>query len=556
MNNQQLSGQPGNSDISLPDLLVRAVMSGHLETVNYLLSKRVDPDAACKHGYLALYLAASHGHCDVVKALLAKGAAINGSRVLIAASLVGSLEIVELLLAHGADPNIQTQHDGYTALHWAARSGRPDIIIALLNKGASLNKGNLYGNTALNLAACNGHTDTVKALLARGAGPAKPLNVLWDAVIRGSLVAVKTLLACGAKPNECPTALVAAVNNGRYGYPEIVKELLAHGADPNAPDLLNCTALCQAFRNKRREIVKILLDYGASPSPSALVDAATLGYVESVQKLLDLGINPNASSVFENTALCKAARNGHLDVVNVLLERGADPDVVGEKADVRLLAASYDPFIYKLLDNGARASGKPLSALVEAVKRGDLAIVEALLAHGTDPDAHQQTDLSALSQAVDSGRFDIVKTLLANGASPDKSPDALVKAVSRKQWEIIKILLANGAKADAPDKDNRTALEQAEFAGHFAIIRLLENHIHPRGPDSLLNMALTCIRARLIKRQRDRVQSLRSSIAELQLPGFCNGYVYGPLVSEAGSPEEYLNNHSVFSDAMRADISI
>ena len=138
MNNQQLPGHTVNSDNPLPDLLVRAVVSGHLETVNYLLSKGVDPDAACKHGYLALYLAAFHGHCDVVQALLVKGAAINGSRALIAASLAGSLEIVELLLAHGADPNIQFHHNGYTALHWAAISGHPDIVIALLNKGASI----------------------------------------------------------------------------------------------------------------------------------------------------------------------------------------------------------------------------------------------------------------------------------------------------------------------------------------------------------------------------------------------------------------------------------
>lgn len=64
MNNQQLSGQLLNSDNPIPDLLVRAVMAGHLATVH---DQGLAPDAACKHGYMALYLAAFHGRCDACK---------------------------------------------------------------------------------------------------------------------------------------------------------------------------------------------------------------------------------------------------------------------------------------------------------------------------------------------------------------------------------------------------------------------------------------------------------------------------------------------------------
>ena len=545
MNNLQLSDQwIIKTDIIL---LVRAAKNGDLDAVNDLLTRGVDPNALDNDGCSALGGAVFNGHIDVVKALLVGGARPDKSRVLLHATVSGSLETVKLLLAHQADPNVVDLF-GITALYRAAQYGFLDITNVLLVKGANPNKADHNGYTALNQAALYGHTEILKALLARGAEHAKARDILWHAAASSSLAVVKELLTHGVKPNECPIALVAAVQGG---YQDIVLELLANGADPNTPCMFGHVALDRAFSNERRKIANILLDNKASPSPLALVAAAGLGYSDTVQKLLDLGVDPNTlDEKYHTTPLCQAAQYGQLDVVDVLLKGAADPDLPGEIDTPLYYAANYGhaDIVDKLLAVGAKAGKSPV-ALTQAVYGKNMAMVETLLAHGADPDAHHEKDPSTLYRAVCSGRIEFVKILLANGAKPQKTPDALVEAASCGELEMVKMLLANGARPDTPDKNNRTALVQARVKGHTEIINLLESRTPC--PDSLLNIARTCIRTRLIKRQRDGVQSLRSSVAELPLPRLHREYVYDPLTAVPGERFEIA-----YPAPLRVDMSL
>lgn len=439
----------------------------------------------------------------------------------------------------------------------AAKNGDLEAVNDLLTRGANPNKADHNGFTALNQAARYGHTEIVKALLARGAEHAKARDLLWHAAVSSSLAVVKELLSHGVQPNECPTALVVAVQGG---HQEIVLELLAYGADPNIPSMFGHVSLDRAFSNGHRMIANILLDNSARPSPLVLVEAAGLGYSDTVQKLLDLGVDPNTPALGTNptilytgchtTPLCQAAQYGHLDVVDVLLKGGADPDLPDEIDTPLYYAANYghDDIVDKLLAVGARADKSPV-ALTQAVNGKNMAMVETLLAHGADPDAHHEEDSSALCRAVCSGRIELVDILLANGARPEKTPDALVEAVSCGDLEMVKMLLANGARPDTPDKNNCTALVQARAKGHTEIINLLNSRTPC--PDSLLNIARTCIRTRLIKRQRDGVQSLRSSVAELPLPRLHKEYVYGPL---SAAPEELVEIVPAYP--LRVDMSL
>jgi ankyrin repeat protein len=56
---------------------------------------------------------------------------------LIWASEMGSTGCVRKLLEAGADPN-QVEIDGWSALHWAARKGHPEVAQLLLESGARL----------------------------------------------------------------------------------------------------------------------------------------------------------------------------------------------------------------------------------------------------------------------------------------------------------------------------------------------------------------------------------------------------------------------------------
>jgi len=91
-----------------------------------------------------LFDASGRGHAEVVELLLAKGADPNkankdGETPLFDASGQGHVEVVELLLAKGADPNKEDK-DGWTPLFWACRYPHVEVVELLLKAGADVNQ--------------------------------------------------------------------------------------------------------------------------------------------------------------------------------------------------------------------------------------------------------------------------------------------------------------------------------------------------------------------------------------------------------------------------------
>ena len=84
-----------------------------------------------------------------------------------------AVEIVRLLLEHGADPNIRastTRHSS-TPLHEASSRGLLDIAQLLLSYGANVDVKNTKGKTPFQLAASAGHGEMTTLLLEHGAVP-------------------------------------------------------------------------------------------------------------------------------------------------------------------------------------------------------------------------------------------------------------------------------------------------------------------------------------------------------------------------------------------------
>jgi hypothetical protein len=92
-----------------------------------------------------------------------------GETPLMLASLKGSASIVKRLLDLGAEAN----QPGWTALHYAATSGHADVIRLLVAKNAYIDADSPNKTTPLMMAARFNHQPAAKALLEGGADPTR-----------------------------------------------------------------------------------------------------------------------------------------------------------------------------------------------------------------------------------------------------------------------------------------------------------------------------------------------------------------------------------------------
>ncbi|XP_035496318.1 ankyrin repeat domain-containing protein 39 [Scophthalmus maximus] len=86
------------------------------------------------------------------------------------AAMDGDLERVESLVQRGTDLNLRDS-SGYTALHYASRSGHLAVCTFLLENGACASPQTPGGATPLHRSAYCGHLDVVRILLHRRADP-------------------------------------------------------------------------------------------------------------------------------------------------------------------------------------------------------------------------------------------------------------------------------------------------------------------------------------------------------------------------------------------------
>ena len=138
---------------------------------SYAIKFPLEKNIVNMRGWTALILASAHGHTDIVKLLLDKGALIDmtgtdGWTALIAASQTGHVDVASLLLDKGAIYIVDIRNiHGQTALTSASHGGHIDVIQLLLSKGTQVDAAEYDEWTALMIASENGNLDIVKLLL-------------------------------------------------------------------------------------------------------------------------------------------------------------------------------------------------------------------------------------------------------------------------------------------------------------------------------------------------------------------------------------------------------
>lgn len=450
-----------------------------------------------------LYKSADAGNVDGVIEALDHGADINyilrDRTSLVTAAFHGRTEVVRILLARGANPNLGVNRsydknvNGTTALQAAIQNNHSEIAKLLILSGSSANTARADGATALHLAAYYGREDIVKLLLQHGADSTIMSShscALFDAVGQGHAACAELLVTDLLKrfdqdPQQLLTFLLAQHDlkeslkfavNSQFFFPQLLKLIqfmIVNKVD--ASKLAELMPLPSEITNKHylKDITKHF-----SSMPLIQRESAYLNLLRDthhpLKKLLPLeflAIIRKKHTTDKNTlgsiesgsivGLCLAAECN--DDLNVRLAKEmvqGSPSLIfyGDRHDnwALFVAAAHgcDKMVETLLQAGASPDrsvtkgwahyGK--SPLHIACENGHVKIVQAFLKHHLrDLLIRRWADgtNTPLSAAIKAGQIEVVRVFIKNNAVMylPSSSNPLDTALDNKQYDIFDLLI-------------------------------------------------------------------------------------------------------------------
>ena len=391
----------------------------------------------------------------------------EGPVPLVWAAFYGERRIVEVLLEHGADPNVVGE--SHTPLITAILRHNDDIVQLLLDHGADPE---FAGKGDPPLAVARGTVQATRLLLDAGADPnrSKP----WFAVWAGELERVKLLLDRGRIASEQQpdggtgqNDLTVAAGNGNAvvkGNTAMLELLLCHGANLEYVGDRGLTAMQVAQKGLYPDAVELLNEHATIrrlPEYEAqailrrrcqFVDAVVDGRAADVSRLLDAEPSLLDSHPARDALMKYAAMAGKDDVVDVMVDHGApmeiqvaallgrvslvasmleaDPSLLDEGLLLAAVIRDQVEVVEFLLDRAKEGAGQPsigvntgLHAAIHHKHRA-LKTLKLLLARGADANFKNEwggLPLQAFSTGSDLGglRKEMCDLLIAHGANPE-----------------------------------------------------------------------------------------------------------------------------------------
>ena len=240
------------------------VVTGQTDDARKLLAG-ADVNATDKDGVTLLMRAASAGRGDMVALLLSKGANVNakttgGVNALMMACVGGYEAAAGELLAAKADVRA-ADNQGRTALMAAASSGSGFALVEMLKAGADVGAKDASGGTALTYAAAEGHADVAIVLKDHGAKPSNLELILAAGRCNTTVVGVFVQAGMSVNVTEAGTTpLIAAAGGDCVATVDV---LLTYGANVDATNSDGWTALIKATAAGYSDVVRRLLAKGA-----------------------------------------------------------------------------------------------------------------------------------------------------------------------------------------------------------------------------------------------------------------------------------------------------
>ncbi|NIN00245.1 MAG: hypothetical protein GTO24_19860 [candidate division Zixibacteria bacterium] len=370
-----------NQDHETPLLL--AAKHGHLEIARELLDRGADYTIGDADSSQPIHLAAVGGHTEVIDLLIARGDNVNaidnnGTKPLLFAISFRQHETAGWLIDNGADISVANNR-GLTPLHYAAARQQYDMIDRLIELGSDINGQTSSDNTPLHYAAMMGDVTLARKLIESGAE-----------------------LEIGDDHQRTPLLLTARES----GSAEMARLLVLQGADINAQDIFSDTPLMLAAWRGFESMVDFFLERGAElPAPaddqSELIGyAARNGLTLLFATLVDAGGDVDLPSVTGGSLLHDAAAGGSDSIVAMLIRHGKginDRDRYGRTPLHYAAERGRVEAALSLISGKAEIDARSLSGYTPfnvAAAYGRDSVAELLQHHGADTAAVRFPELT------------------------------------------------------------------------------------------------------------------------------------------------------------------
>ena len=499
--NPKLESEGGDTALHLVSLSDFDIQEQDVSIARLLLERGVDVNARDKDGFTSLHYAAFKGRVGVTQVFLDHGAnaMLETERSETALHTVSrgdynsqeqGASIARLLLERGVDVNAREKKDCWSSLHEAAMRGRVEVVRVLLDHGANAKLETKQGETALHIVSRGKYSSEeqgasiVRLLLDRGvdvnARDEDGWTSLHEAAFKGRAEVARVLLDHGANAKletEKGETALHIVSQGDYDSQEegasTAQLLLERGEEVNSRDKNGWTSLHWAVFKGRTEVAQVLLAHIADARLETKDGETALHLVSRVKYdteehgvgmarlLLEHGVDVNARRTDSWTSVHWAAYKGRVEVVQVLLDHGANAKLATKDGETALHIVSRGE--YDSQEQGASTA-------------------RLLMERGVDVNARQKDDWMALHWAAYKGRVEVVRALLDHGPNAKlETKDgemALVRAMSREDQDAstARVLLECGVDVNARVKDNWTSLHWAAYKGNVEVVRALLDH--------------------------------------------------------------------------------
>ncbi|CAM4512454.1 unnamed protein product [Caretta caretta] len=391
-----------------------AVRENRLSIVERLLELGVNLSDQTKNGRNALHVAAAHSKEEIIRLLLAGKADPNvpgGPKEQLplhyaALRPTGAVGVMQMLLkASHKDARLSQDQDGRSPLFLAVEAGKLGVCKELLSTHAEAQlsaREKRYGDTVLHASCRKRDVEVAKILVEYGAG-----------------------VDCQNDEGQTPLHVAA------WEGDEALLKFFHHcKANPNVADKMDRSPLHIAAERGHTNVVELLTEKFHSNVLARTKDGSTLMHVASEHGHPDTALAFLKKGVLlhmpdKNGAVClhAAAKRGHAAVVKALLQRGAEVDARTKEnyTALHIAAQHCKPLVVQtLLGFGARVQLKGGKAqetplhIAACIHEGEK-VAEMLLKSGADVNVEQENGETAMHIAARHGNLRMIKALIEEG---------------------------------------------------------------------------------------------------------------------------------------------